>query len=118
MPTEIGFSTQAPSLPKGGGTGGLGETFTPDLSSGTGSLVVPFDLPNGPNDIGPRLSLRYDSSAANGPFGLGWGIPLPRSDPLDHGRPAPVRRHRRPGARGVRSAGADRRRAASRGRVG
>ncbi|WP_456844067.1 toxin TcdB middle/N-terminal domain-containing protein [Cellulomonas sp. P5_C6] len=77
MPTEIGFSTQTPSLPKGGGTGGLGETFTPDLSSGTGGLVVPIDLPNGPNDIGPRLSLRYDSSAANGPFGLGWALALP-----------------------------------------
>lgn len=78
MPTEIGFASQTPSLPQSGGSGGLGETFAPDLSTGTGSLVVPLDLPNGPNDIGPKLSLRYDSGAANGPFGLGWGLTLPR----------------------------------------
>ncbi|MGY4765846.1 SpvB/TcaC N-terminal domain-containing protein, partial [Kribbella sp. CWNU-51] len=78
MPTEIGFASQTPSLPKGGGTGGLGETFTPDLSTGTGTLVVPLDLPNGPNDIAPHLSLHYDTGGPNGPFGLGWSIPLPR----------------------------------------
>jgi RHS repeat-associated protein len=78
MPTDIGFASQTPSLPRGGGTGGLGETFTPDLSTGTGSLVVPIDLPHGPNDIGPTLSLRYDTGGANGPFGLGWGLALPR----------------------------------------
>ena len=78
MPTDVGFATQTPSLPKGGSLGGLGETFTPDLSTGTGTLAVPFDLPNGPNDIGPRLSLRYDTGGSNGPFGLGWSIPLPR----------------------------------------
>ena len=39
---------------------------------------MPLDLPNGPNDIGPKLCLRYDSGGANGPFGLGWALPLPR----------------------------------------
>jgi hypothetical protein len=88
MPTEIGFASQTPSLPKGGGVGGLGETFTPDLSTGTGSLVVPIDLPNGPNDIGPTLTLRYDTGGANGPFGLGWAIALPRiSRSTTGGRP-------------------------------
>jgi RHS repeat-associated protein len=79
MSLDIGFDTQAPSLPKGGGSvGGLGETFTPDLSMGTGTFVVRLDLPNGPNDIGPRLVLRYDTSSGNGPFGMGFSIPLPR----------------------------------------
>jgi RHS repeat-associated protein len=79
MSLDIGFAAQAPSLPgSGGGLGGLGETFSPDLSTGTGILSVPLDLPNGPNDIGPKLFLRYDSSAANGVFGLGWALPLPR----------------------------------------
>ncbi len=79
MSLDIGFSAQAPSLPgSGGGLGGLGETFSPDLSMGTGSLSVPLDLPNGPNDIGPKLFLRYDSSGANGVFGLGWNLSLPR----------------------------------------
>ena len=65
---------------RGGGSaaGGLGETFTPDLSTGTGTFAVPLDLPNGPNDIGPKLVLRYDTASPNGPFGLGWALPLPR----------------------------------------
>jgi RHS repeat-associated protein len=58
--------------------GGLGETFTPDLHSGTGAFNVPLGLPNGPNDIAPKLSLRYDSAGSNGPFGLGWSLQLPR----------------------------------------
>jgi RHS repeat-associated protein len=79
MSIDVGFASQAPSLPGGGGAlGGLGETFTPDLHSGTGAFNVPLDLPNGPNDIGPKLSLRYDSAGSNGPFGLGWTLQLPR----------------------------------------
>ena len=79
MSTDIGFDTQVPSLPPGGGaTAGLGETFTPDLANGTGTYKIPLDLPNGPNDIGPRLSLLYDTAAGNGPFGMGFNIPMPR----------------------------------------
>jgi RHS repeat-associated protein len=79
MGIDIGFSSQTPSLPKGGGAiAGLGETFTPDLSSGTGSYTIRLDSPNGPNDINPELALRYDSGAGNGPFGLGFSVPLPR----------------------------------------
>ncbi|MES2742018.1 MAG: toxin TcdB middle/N-terminal domain-containing protein [Pseudomonadota bacterium] len=78
MSIDIGFASQAPSLPGAGSGGGLGETFTPDLASGTGSFSVPFELPHGPNDVAPKLALRYDSSAGNGPFGLGWSLALPR----------------------------------------
>ena len=79
MALDIGFASQTPALPgNGGGLAGLGETFTPDLCTGTGTMAVPLDLPNGPNDICPKLTLRYDSSAPNGPFGLGWALPLPR----------------------------------------
>lgn len=77
--SAIGFDDQVPSLPQGGGAiTGLGSTFTPDLSTGTGSFNIPFDAPNGPNDIGPKLGLRYDTSAGNGPFGLGFTLPVPR----------------------------------------
>ncbi len=79
MSLGIGFDTQTPSLPHGGGAlNGLGETFTPDLSTGTGTYTIRLDWPNGPNDIGPRLVLRYDTGNGNGPFGLGWSLPLPR----------------------------------------
>jgi len=77
--SDIGFSDQVPSLPGGGGNvAGIGATFTPDLSTGTGGLLIPIDTPNGPNDIGPRLNLQYSSAAGNGPFGLGFSITLPR----------------------------------------
>src|SRR5213596_163075 len=79
MSTDIGFDTQVPSLPKGGGAvAGLGETFSPDLSTGTGSFVIKLDCPNGPNDIGPRLALTYNTSSGNGPFGMGFSLSLPR----------------------------------------
>ena len=41
----------------GGVASSLGETFSPELSSGTADFYVRFDTPNGPNDIGPRLEL-------------------------------------------------------------
>lgn len=79
MEAPTGFDAQTPSLPEGGGAvSSLGETFTPDLSSGSGSYSIPLDCPNGPNDIGPRLALRYSSSSGNGPFGLGFALALPR----------------------------------------
>ncbi|MGY3317467.1 toxin TcdB middle/N-terminal domain-containing protein [Arthrobacter sp. TE12232] len=78
MSVGIGFASQAPSLPGGGSAAGLGETFAPDLSTGTGTLSVPIEVPNGPNDCGPKLSLRYDSGSGNGPFGVGWSLSLPR----------------------------------------
>ncbi len=79
MSLDIGFDAQTPSLPNAAGAvGGLGQTFSPDLSTGSATLTIPLDLPNGPNDIGPKLFFRFDSSAPNGPFGLGFALPLPR----------------------------------------
>ena len=79
MSLDIGFDAQAPSLPSGGGAiGGLGETFAPDLSTGTATFHLPLDIPNGPNDIAPRLGLQYDSGRTNGPFGMGFALPLAR----------------------------------------
>ncbi|MDQ2757971.1 MAG: hypothetical protein M3Y71_15690, partial [Actinomycetota bacterium] len=78
MTFDIGFASQTPSLPTGAGSTGLGETFSPDLSTGSGTLAVPLGLPHGPNDSSPKLALRYDSGTGNGPYGVGWSIPLPR----------------------------------------
>ena len=79
MSTDIGFDAATPSLPEGGGAvSGLGETFTPDLSTGGASFTIPLDAPNGPGDIGPRLRLTYNSSQGAGVFGLGFTLTLPR----------------------------------------
>lgn len=69
----------APALPTGGGAlAGIGETFQPDLHTGTGTLSVPIPLPPGRGALTPHLSLSYSSGTGNGPFGLGWTLDLPR----------------------------------------
>jgi RHS repeat-associated protein len=71
-------SAGAVSLPKGGGAlSGLGETFTPDLHTGTGSFSVPIGVPPGRGGVQPQLQLTYSSGGGNGPFGLGWAVTVP-----------------------------------------
>src|SRR5881275_2914135 len=66
------------SLPKGGGAiRGIGEKFAANPVTGTGSMSVPIATSPGRSGFGPQLSLSYDSGAGNGPFGLGWNLPLP-----------------------------------------
>ncbi|GIH06146.1 hypothetical protein Rhe02_42130 [Rhizocola hellebori] len=82
-------------MPSGGGAvAGLGETFTPDLSSGAGRFSVPIEVPAGRLGVQPALALRYQTGSGNGPWGLGWDMGLtavmrktsrgvPRYDPSD-----------------------------------
>src|ERR671916_87974 len=66
------------SLPKGGGAiRGMGEKFSTNPVTGTGSLSVPLFTSPGRSGFGPELSLSYDSGAGNGPFGFGWSLSLP-----------------------------------------
>jgi len=72
-------ATGAPSLPKGGGAiQGIGETFQPNLFSGTGNFSVPIPTTPGRGGFGPQLGLQYSSGNGNGPFGLGWDLSVPR----------------------------------------
>lgn len=72
---KSGVAPQVLTLPKGGGAvKGLGETFVPDLNSGTGAYSVPLALPAGRNGYTPALVLNYSSGRGNGAFGLGWDI--------------------------------------------
>src|SRR5262249_1516900 len=71
--------SQAIALPKGGGAiKGIGETFQPNLFSGTGNYSIPMAISPGRNGFGPTLSLQYSSGNGNGPFGLGWQLSIPR----------------------------------------
>jgi len=73
-------ATSVPSiqLPKGGGAiRGIGEKFTANPVTGTGSMAVPIATSPGRAGFGPQLSLSYDSGAGNGPFGFGWSLSLP-----------------------------------------
>ncbi|MFK4067209.1 SpvB/TcaC N-terminal domain-containing protein [Streptomyces sp. NPDC029674] len=66
------------SLPQGGGAvSGLGETFAPDLFTGTGNFTVPIGIPPGRAGLTPQLSLGYSTGQGNGPFGIGWQLSLP-----------------------------------------
>ena len=79
MSSKIRHSQNVISLPKGGGAvKGIGETFQPNLFSGTGNHSIPIALSPGRNGFGPGLSLQYSSGNGNGPFGLGWRHVDPR----------------------------------------
>ena len=66
------------TLPKGGGAiRGIGEKFATNPVTGTGTVTIPVATSPGRAGFGPELSLRYDSGAGNGPFGLGWSLSLP-----------------------------------------
>src|SRR5260370_3703400 len=78
--TEQSFSVSAPqiTLPKGGGAiRGMGEKFSANPVTGTGSMTVPIFTSPGRSGFGPQLALSYDSGAGNGPFGLGWHLSIP-----------------------------------------
>lgn len=73
-----GYQAPAVNLPKGGGAiKGIGEKFSANPVTGTGSLSVPVFTSPGRSGFGPQLSLSYDSGAGNGPFGFGWTLALP-----------------------------------------
>src|ERR1700757_3402875 len=75
---EGSFSAPPISLPKGGGAiRGIGEKFTANPVTGTGSMTVPIFTSPGRSGFGPQLALSYDSGAGNGPFGMGWQLPIP-----------------------------------------
>ena len=67
-----------PSLPKGGGAiRDIGEKFSANAVTGTGSLRVPLATSPGRAGFQPDLSLAYDSGAGTGVFGAGWHVSVP-----------------------------------------
>ncbi len=67
------------SLPKGGGAiKGIGETFQPNLFTGTGNFSIPIATTPGRAGFGPQLTLQYSTGNGNGSFGLGWQLSIPR----------------------------------------
>src|SRR3954452_4210861 len=71
-------ATQTISTPQGGGAlHGIGETFSPDLHTGTGNFTVPIALPPGRNGFQPQISLVYSTGNGSGYFGLGWSLSIP-----------------------------------------
>ena len=66
------------TLPQGGGAiKGIDEKLSVGQATGTASLSVPVFASPARSDFGPRLTLRYDSGAGNGPYGIGWNLAVP-----------------------------------------
>lgn len=74
-----GVSPSVVSLPSGPGSiQGLGGDFQTDLPSGTLSYSFGIEIPPGPADHAPGLSLEYDGGFGNGSLGYGWRIIVPK----------------------------------------
>jgi len=72
------FTAPQITLPKGGGAiRDIGEKFTTNRVTGTGSMTIPIAISPGRSGFGPQLSLSYDSGTGNGPFGMGWSLSSP-----------------------------------------
>lgn len=77
MSEQSGVSPEVLPLPKGGGAvRSIGETFSPDLHTGTGSYRIPLRFLPGPGGFQPDVALVYSSGGGNGPFGIGWLLPV------------------------------------------
>ncbi len=75
---KSGVKPQVISLPAGPGSlEGLGESFEPNLSTGTASYPVKFTAAPGRVNFQPELSLDYNGGNANGPWGMGWKLSIP-----------------------------------------
>ena len=65
------------TLPKAGGSiKGMGEKFSVNPATGTGSFTIPIAASSGRNGNGVQLGLSYDSGNGNGPFGMGWSLSM------------------------------------------
>ena len=76
-PDKSGVKPTSISLPSGPGSiEGLGESFEPQLNTGTFTYRLPLKLPPVRGGA-PELALEYNSGHGNGPLGLGWRLAIP-----------------------------------------
>ncbi|GAB4533718.1 MAG: hypothetical protein Tsb0014_19390 [Pleurocapsa sp.] len=78
--SDRGYVSAPPavSLPEGGGAiAGIGEKFSMNPVTGTGSLSIPIFVSPGRSGFSPQLTLNYDSGAGNSSFGLGCSLGVP-----------------------------------------
>src|SRR5215510_12334771 len=75
---KSGVSPNAISLPSGPGSiEGLGDSFQPNLNSGTMSYGLSLQLPVGTAGQTRTVQLSYEGGQGNGPLGFGWSLCLP-----------------------------------------
>ncbi|MCU0664079.1 MAG: hypothetical protein MUC50_17350, partial [Myxococcota bacterium] len=53
---------------------GLGESFSPNIATGTGNFSVPLQLP--PGILAPEMSIAYSAGKGKGPLGTSFHLPV------------------------------------------
>src|SRR5438034_996616 len=77
-PDKSGVKPSTISLPSGAGSiEGLGESFEPQLNTGTSSYGVAIAIPPGRAGLQPKVHLAYNSGTGNSFVGLGWSLEIP-----------------------------------------
>jgi RHS repeat-associated protein len=72
------LATETISLPTAPGSiDGLGESFEPQLNTGSYIFQIPLKLPPVRGRVQPEVSMTYNSGTGNGPLGLGWSFRVP-----------------------------------------
>ena len=75
---KSGVSPNTISLPSGPGSiEGLGESFEPQLNSGSATYTVPLRTLPGRAGFAPTLGLSYNSGKGNDVLGVGWSMNMP-----------------------------------------
>ena len=73
-----GLSPQSLTTPAGPTSlKGLGESFSPNIATGTGNYSVAIDVP--PGFLAPSISLSYNSGGGKSEVGVGFKLCLPKS---------------------------------------
>ena len=73
--SKSGVAPQVISLPTGPGSiTGLGESFEPDLNTGTSTYGLNIAVSPGVNGFAPVIRLVYNSGSGNSPLGIGWNL--------------------------------------------
>lgn len=73
--SKSGVDPQVISLPKGPGSiEGLGESFEPQMNTGTATYAVKIKVSPGVNKHQPEVTLNYNSGYGNSAVGIGWDL--------------------------------------------
>lgn len=77
-PDKSGVKATSISLPKGAGSiEGLGESFEPQLNTGSSTYGISISIPQGRAGLQPKVHLSYNSNQGNSCVGLGWSLEFP-----------------------------------------
>lgn len=77
-PDKSGVKPSVISLPSGAGSiEGLGESFEPQLNTGSSTYGMSIHVPPGRAGLEPKIRIEYNSNTGNSFVGIGWNLRLP-----------------------------------------